>query len=157
MRGPGNVTLFEYRYQTGGDAKNSRNINQTVAAFRFSGSAIAFHLGSAHWWHKVGKALGYKTVEFSSHPQFAKRYVLRCDDQDAASSFFTPALLLYLLSLPEKPHWDMDGSREWLLLYQSGKKAKPPELQVFAGQAEMVAMQVANSAGLSSKSFASQR
>jgi hypothetical protein len=135
----GATALFEYNYTEGGGQQQKAH-HQTVAAFRFPARALPdFYLGAEHWWHKAGKAFGYKIIEFDSHPEFGKRYLLRGENEEAVRQFFCPPLLDYFESLPEKPIWSIEAAAPWLIVYLPAKLAKPDQLRDFRDSAAIVA------------------
>jgi hypothetical protein len=127
----GEVALFEFQY-TQSSGQQQSNYNQTIAAFAFPDATLPnFHLGSKHWWHKVGRVLGFQMVTFDSHPRFSERYLLRGPDEAAIRQFFTPGVLEYLESLPERPAWSIEAASPWLLVYQPSRSCRPAELVAF--------------------------
>ncbi len=145
MRGTslaGDVALFEYRYSEGGGERQA-HFFQTVAAFSFADMDLPeFHMGATHWWHKLGSALGFQTIQFESHPEFGKRYRLAGEDEDAVRRFFGPPLLDYLQSLPEKPVWSIEAAAPWLIVYLPMHLAKPDQLASFRDSAASIASKV---------------
>jgi hypothetical protein len=150
MRGSapaGDIALFEYHYTEGGGQQQKTHY-QTVAAFRFPDVPLPdFNLGAEHWWHKVGKALGIKAIEFSTHPEFGKRYRLQGKNEDAVRQFFRSSLLDYLQSLAEKPVWSVEAAAPWVLVYFPGRLSKPDQLRAFRDSATAVASNVVAGAG----------
>lgn len=147
LRGPGGAVVFDYQYITGGGRYQSTT-RQTVAGFRFSGAAIPqFQLGPEHWWHKVGDVVSHQLIRFDSHPAFSKRFLLRGPDAPSIRMFFTPPLLTYLESLPEKPAWTIEADGPWLLVYVHSHRIRPAALQSFANEASTIAAQIAANAG----------
>jgi hypothetical protein len=51
-----------------------------------------FELRSENMFHKIGKAFGCQDINFESHPEFSKRYLLRGADEEAVRTFFTPEM-----------------------------------------------------------------
>lgn len=148
LRGPRGAFLFDFQYTTGAGRYQSF-ARQTVAGFGFPGAAIPqFQLGPQHWWQKVGDVVSHHLIHFDSHPAFSKRFLLRGPDESAIRAFFTPPLLSYLETLPEKPAWTVEAAGPWLLIYVHKHRAKPAVLQAFAGEASNVAAQIATNAGM---------
>jgi hypothetical protein len=150
LRGPNGQAIFDYHFQTGGvDARTTKNVTQTVAAFRYPSAAFPqFSLGAEHWWHKAASAVGYQMIRFDTHPVFSKRYLLRGGDETAVRSFFMPPLLDYFQSLPEKPTWSVEAAGPWLLVYQPNRTVKAAELRNFAEETAGVAREVTGRSGM---------
>lgn len=92
------IAIFGYRFVTGG-GKNQQTHNQTVISFQSPNLSLPnFELRPEHLFHKIGQALGYKDIDFDSHPVFSKRFLLRGPDEATIREFFKPELLEFFES-----------------------------------------------------------
>jgi hypothetical protein len=107
-----------------------------------------FQLGPESIVLKMAAALGYKIIRFETHPQFARRFILRGADESAVRIFFLPPLLDYFQSVPEKSTWNVEGAGQWLLIYHARKKIKPAELRSFIDASSAIARGIAQAAAL---------
>ncbi|MGI9471696.1 MAG: hypothetical protein ACR2NZ_09210, partial [Rubripirellula sp.] len=88
----------------------------------------AFELRPESVFHRIGKVLGYQDIDFESHPEFSKRYLLRGQDEDAVRAMFTPELLSFFES-QEKVSAEASG--DLLVFYRAGKRLKPEMIRAF--------------------------
>ena len=126
------VAVFGYQYTTGG-GKNSHTSRQTVMAFDSPHLQLpAFELRPEHMFHKIGQAFGYSDIDFETHPQFSKKYLLRGKNEDAIRDVFTADALEFFEAGKGISVEARDGQ---LIYYRSGRRIKPEEIQAFMEQA----------------------
>ncbi len=71
------VAVFDYAYTTGG-GQHSQQWRQTVILFESDDMNLPeFTLRPENIFHKIGQVFGYKDIDFDSHPEFSKRYLLQ--------------------------------------------------------------------------------
>ena len=122
------IAVFEYSYTTGG-GKNQRTRRQTVMSFQSTLLNLPdFELRPENVMHKIGKALGFQDINFDSHPDFSKMYLLRGPEEDAVREFFTPELLAYFES---QSKISLEVSGNTMVLYRSGRRSKPEKIRDF--------------------------
>ncbi len=127
--------VFDFEYSQG----EGKSI-QTVAAFRLSrGSLPDFELRPENLLHKIGAAFGYQDIDFESHPQFSRRYLLRGGDEDAVRKLFDPGVLAFFEGLEREPAWWVEGGGPWLVAYRWGVELKPANLQGFLSESTSIA------------------
>ncbi len=90
------VRVFDYRYTTGG-GKNSHTWRQTVMLCESAKMRLPkFALRPEHFFHKIGQVFGLQDIDFDTHPDFSKRYLLKGDDEREIRKLFdTDTLSLY--------------------------------------------------------------
>jgi hypothetical protein len=87
------LTIFDYRYTTGG-GDNSRCYRQTVVAFESDALTLpVFSMRPEGVLHKLGSALGMKDIDFEQHSDFSSNFVLTGDDEQSVRQFFDEQLL----------------------------------------------------------------
>jgi hypothetical protein len=122
------LAVFGYQY-TVGNGKNSHTHHQSVMAFQSSSLELPeFELRPEHFFHKIGKALGYQDINFDAHPVFSKQFILRGPDEQAIRLFFTPERLK---ALESRPGISIESGKTFLVFYRQRKRVKPEELRAF--------------------------
>jgi hypothetical protein len=133
------TALFDYSF-TVGYGRSQRTYKQTIGAYSKDRMLLPlFTLQPKGIWQKLTNAIVRKDVAFESHPEFSRRYQLRCPDTVAVQALFTPQLLAFLESLDQKKKWRLEGSSDSLLIYRIGKLAKPPEMRAFLEETSTIA------------------
>ena len=125
------VSVFDYRYVTGG-GQNSRSWNQTVILFESDEMRLPnFTLRPENLFHKIGQVFGYQDIDFDSHPEFSKRYLLRGENEsDARHTFSTDVLSFY--ESDQKLSTEAAGRQ--LIHYRAAKRIPPDEIAQFIKQ-----------------------
>ena len=125
------VAVFDYAYTTGG-GKHSQHWRQTVIFFeRDDMSLPKFTLRPENIFHKIGQVFGYKDIDFDSHPEFSKRYLLRGEDEEAVrATFGEEARSFYESDLK----LSTEAAGPQLIHYRSGKRVSPDEISEFIKQ-----------------------
>ncbi len=89
------VSVFDYRYVTGG-GQQSRHWRQTVILFESDEMRLpSFTLRPENLFHKIGQVFGYKDIDFDSHPEFSKRYLLRGENESEVRDTFSADTLRF--------------------------------------------------------------
>jgi hypothetical protein len=131
LRGRSNnleVAIFDYRFVTG-SGKHKHTWNQTVISFRFDGPALpTFSLRPENFGHKIGKWFGYQDINFESHPDFSRKYLVRGSQEQAIRELFTTKVLDYY---QDKSGLSTEGSGNTLLFYRHAKRVQPPAIRSF--------------------------
>lgn len=119
------MAIFEYRYTTG-HGKHQTTHHQSVIYFRSPDlAAPKFELRPENFFHKIGQAFGYKDIDFDSHPEFSKSYLLRGEDESDIRRYFTPDRLDYFeTSKGQCVEADMDR----MVFFRQGKRIKPEQV-----------------------------
>ena len=126
------VAIFMYRYKTGG-GKHQHTHNQTVISFQSPDLMLPqFEIRPERLFHKIGKAFGYRDINFDSHPQFSKQYLLRGPNEDAIREFFDVDRLDFIEELPKGVCIEAQHNR--LIFYRGGKRLKPDQIRDFMAE-----------------------
>ncbi len=125
------VALFDYAYTTGG-GQHSQRWRQTVILFESDDMALPkFTLRPENIFHKIGQVFGYKDIDFDSHPEFSKRYLLRGENEEAVrATFGDDARSFYESDLK----LSTEAAGQQLIHYRSGKRVSPDQISEFIKQ-----------------------
>jgi len=116
------VGIFDYLYVTGG-GKNSNHHSQTVVVIQSPELNLpSFTLCPEHLFNKIASFFGYTDINFESHPEFSRRFLLRGADEEAVRKQFTPALLSYF---ENRTGVTVEGGGNTLLYFRANKTVKP--------------------------------
>ena len=126
-RGTAKVVVFDYRYRTGG-GKNSKTWNQSVVFIRCERLRMpSFVLRPENIFHKIGEVLGYQDIDFDSHPEFSKSYLLRGENEAEIRGFFKPERLAYFEGKHGEVSVEADGDH--LIFYRCNQRVEPEGIQ----------------------------
>ena len=122
------VSIFDYRYVTGG-GQHSRRWHQTVISFESDAMRLpSFTLRPENLFHKIGQVFGYQDIDFDSHPEFSKRYLLKAENEsDVRHAFGTDVLSFY--ESDQKLSTEAAGRQ--LIHYRAAKRVPPNEIAEF--------------------------
>ena len=119
------VFVFDYRYTTGG-GNNSHTWRQTVILFESDQMQLPkFALRPENVFHKIGQVFGYQDIDFHSHPEFSKRYLLRGESEGDIREIFSSEV---------RSFYETDGklsteaAGKQLIHYRAGKRVDPEKL-----------------------------
>ncbi len=122
------VAIFDYRYTTGG-GQNSHTYKQSVAYFCSDSLNLPdFEMRPENAFHKIGSAFGYQDIDFSSHPKFSGKYLLRGEDEGAVRELYQSSLLEFFES---QDKISVEGQGTQILVYRSGKRIEPAKTKEF--------------------------
>jgi hypothetical protein len=123
--------IFDHRY-TSGSGENSSTYKQTAIYFNPTNLNLPrFTLSPENLLHKIGSAFGYQDIDFPTHPDFSKRFLLRGEDETKIRALFTNKLLNFLES---QQKITIEGGGNQLILYRDNKRIRPEEWQNFIDQ-----------------------
>jgi hypothetical protein len=131
------LTIFDYRYTTGG-GRSSSTTNQTVARIQSPRLKLPlFALSPENILHKIGGVFGYHDIDFDGSQEFSSQYLLRSkESEDAVRELFSPSVRHWF---QHHPNLTVQGHADGVLVYRSGKTVKPEDLRTFAEEAIAVA------------------
>lgn len=120
--------VFDFRYTTG-SGKSSHTYDQTVACFRSPGlDCPDFALRPEHLMHRIGGMFGYQDIDFESHPQFSKSYLLRGASELKIRELYNDEVLDFF---ENHPGLSVEGSGQRIVFYRASKRVKPDEIRSF--------------------------
>jgi len=120
--------LFDYEYVVKG--KDSSSLyKQSVIWFHSENLRLPnFALRPENLFHKIGGVLGYQDIDFKSHPEFSKAFLLRGNDEPKIRDIFKNEVLNFFESLEEI---SVEGGDNQLILYRHQVRITPEELEQF--------------------------
>jgi carbonic anhydrase len=122
--------VLDYQY-TIGSGKSSHTLSQTVVIYpgEAGGAALPdFTLGPEHWWDRFGEILGHRDINFESSEEFSKHYLLKGPDEAAIRTVFGAEPLGFFA---QHQGWSVESAAGSLVIYHTGRRAKPEEMQPF--------------------------
>ncbi|MFT5302848.1 MAG: hypothetical protein ACI87E_003077 [Mariniblastus sp.] len=126
------IAIFDYQYTTGSGKQSHTHVQSVVALQSNEIVCPDFTMRPESMFDRVGSALGFQDIDFDSHPEFSKRFVLKGSNEPAIREFFTQIVLDFFAAQPGISVEAQSGS---LFFYRSGKKIKPDEVKDNLGQA----------------------
>ena len=114
--------IFDYRYTTG-HGKHKRTSHQTVVYINSAELHLPdFTLGPESVFHKIASVLGYKDIDFDSHPKFSGAYLLRGSNEERIRAVFSEAILSYLET---QAGISAEGNGQRLLYFRNRRMVAP--------------------------------
>ena len=121
-----NLTIFDYLYTTGG-GNSSRTHAQTVVAMESEALNIPnIKLRPEGLFDGVGSALGFQDIDFESHAEFSKSFVLQGQDEGAVRAFFDTELLDFFT---EKQGSYVESVPGVFIFFRGGGRRKPQQIR----------------------------
>jgi hypothetical protein len=117
----------DYRYKTG-HGKNSRRRSMSVLFLSLERPCPDLSMGPEGVASKIFQAFGAKDINFLTHPEFSKSFILRGDDEDAIRERFDFDLLEFFEG------WggvSLEVSSGELAYYRYNRRCKPELLEAF--------------------------
>ena len=123
------MQVFDYRY-TVGHGKSSSTYNQTVLFIESPRLQLpTFHMAPEDIFSRLSTKLGMQDIDFDSHPDFSKKYLLKGSNEALVRQFFTQPILNFF----EQDHtkWYFEGLGQQMILYRRNKRMKPDDYTNF--------------------------
>jgi hypothetical protein len=119
--------IFDHKYKTSGSGDNpGSTYKQTAIYFKSTNLKLPrFTLSPEDLWDKIGSAFGNQDIDFPTHPDFSKRFLLRGEDETKIRALFTDKLLNFFNS---QQNITVEGGCNQLILYRDEKRISPPIL-----------------------------
>ena len=90
-----------------------------------------FTLRPEHVFHKIGQVFGYQDIDFDSHPEFSKRYLLKGENEESVRWLFGDDALSFYES---DRTLSTEAAGRQLIHYRSGKRVNSEQIQEFITQ-----------------------
>jgi hypothetical protein len=120
------ITIFDYQYTTG-SGKHQQTHNQTVVSLRSALLACPdFRMRPEGFFDKVGSAMGFQDIDFDSHPEFSKLFVLQGSNEEAIRNYFKPTLLEFFET---KKGISLEAHRDTMFFYTARTRAKADQIK----------------------------
>jgi hypothetical protein len=106
---------------------------QTVVSLRSGQLNLpSFSLGPENILRQLAGAVRDKDINFDTHPEFSKRYLLRGQDETAIRSLFNPSLLAFFESFKSGI---TVAYADRMIYYRDSRKVRPKEFRSFVDEA----------------------
>jgi len=123
------VHIFDYEYTTG--SGKSRTVHQMTvfAAIQEDLHLPVFRLHpEMPLFHNIAKVFGMQDINFPTHPEFSRIYLLRGEQEVQIRSLFERGLLSFF---EHHPQWCTEASGSVVVLWRQDKRIPPQELPGF--------------------------
>jgi len=130
VRGGEEILLCNYRYVVG-HGKHQHASRQSLMFLKLKGSSPNLVMAPEGFFSKVGQVFGAADIDFLTHPEFSKRYVLKGDEEESTRELFTFDLLDYF---ERKLGLTLEIFEGELVFYRSNKRSKPEDLESFIAE-----------------------
>jgi hypothetical protein len=122
------VGIFDYQYTTGG-GDDAHTWRQTVICFQSADLNLPqFALRPETLFDKIGSVFGVHDIDFDTHPEFSKIYLLRGSDEQRIREVFHKEVLSFI-EAKVGVNLEANGSR--LIYFRPGKRIYPSEVRSF--------------------------
>jgi hypothetical protein len=91
-----------------------------------------FELRPKNLFHKIRGVLGYQDINFDTHPDFSRYYLLRGMEVSAIRSIFSSTVLSFF---EQNKGLCVEAQGKKLLCYRQLKRVKPHEIKLFFEEA----------------------
>lgn len=120
------VCIFDYQFTTG-HGKHAVRWRQTAIGFQSPDLNLPdFGMRPEGFWQRLGQWLGYQDIDFESHEQFSKQYVLRGSDEAAVRNLFRERVLDYFT---DHAGMNVEGHGDRLLVYWQARQMGPDQVR----------------------------
>jgi len=126
--------VFDYRYTTGA-GKHQQTSRQTVAHAMVEKSIPSFHISREHLGHKLIALIGFKDINFESHPKFSKMWYLKSKDANIKTLFNTEVLQFFEHA---KFKYTIEARDTDIVIYNKGRHVKPANMRRFLNECSQI-------------------
>ncbi|MFH1589619.1 MAG: hypothetical protein ABIB43_03585 [archaeon] len=127
-RGGLNMSIFDYKYTTGG-GDSSQRYHQTVIKVDMDSPIPDFYLTKELFFQKINKLFGDKDINFEESPEFSKKFFLSGANEPAVRKLFSPQVRSFFQGLDSKIIVEAKNNK--LIIFKTFKIVKPLELNQF--------------------------
>ena len=119
------IAIFDYQYTTG-SGKHQNTYKYSIASLHSPLlSCPHFTMRPEGLFDKVGGALGFQDIDFDTHPNFSRMFVLKGQDEEGVRKYFGPTVLEFFESRKNVTLEAKPGS----LIFHVGRRVKPENLK----------------------------
>lgn len=119
------IDLFDFRYTTG-SGRNRTAWNQTVLSIASHHIDLPdFTISPEGLFAKIGSVFGYQDIDFDTHPEFSRHFLLRGPDEAAIRLLFSPPVLEWFQN-----HLGVtaDANGDMFVFFRASRRAKPEQI-----------------------------
>ncbi len=137
------IAIFDYQFTTG-SGKNSHTHRMSLAVLQSNQLKCPdFTMRPEGMFDKIGSAMGYQDIDFETHPEYSKLFVLQSSDEDAVRNFFKPSLLEFFEA---KKGVSVEAQPGMMFFQRPGRRVKAEQLKDLLGEAYEVFGQMVDQA-----------
>jgi hypothetical protein len=139
------VHVFDYQYTTG--SGKSRTVHQITvfAALHEDWRLPAFRLHpEIPIFHNIAKVFGMQDINFPTHPEFSRIYLLRGEQEDPIRRLFERGLLSFF---ERHPQWCVEAAGSLVILWRQDRRISPREVPGFLAFGQDLCQRLQVSAG----------
>lgn len=123
----GEVGIFDYQYASGG--RNSTTFRQSVIYIQSAELNLPpFAMRPEDLFDRLGGYLGFQDIDFETHPNFSKIYLLKGQNEEATRQLFQEPILAHFESVKGI---NLEGSGVRFIYFRADTRIKPEELESF--------------------------
>ena len=78
--------------------------------------------------HRIGDAFVLQDIDFATHPEFSKSYLLEGSDESTIRQLFSSHVLRFF---SQEKAWSVEGTGEWLVVYTGAGLVPAEQLEQF--------------------------
>lgn len=105
------LQIFDYQYTVSSGKSSHTHYHTVFCAYVDDFSLPGFELRREGFFDKMGDMLGFKDIDFDSHPDFSNRYLLKGSDEEEIRRLFSPKVLEYFEKRSEDISVEADGNK----------------------------------------------
>jgi len=129
------ICIFDYQFTTG-HGKHQRTVKQTIASLSSAQLRCPeFSMRPEGIFDRVGGLLGLQDIDFDSHPEFSKRFVLKGPDEEQIRAYFKPPVLEFFET---QLGVSVEGTGNTVCFYRTGKIVNADNIKDLLGDAYRV-------------------
>lgn len=117
-------SIFDFQFSAGQSVQA-----QTVVMAQLDGELPEFTLSRKHFYHKVGKIVGFKEIVVDGYPEFSQKYYLKGKDESAIRKLFSSNVILTLMSQQLKEH--VEAKNNFIIMYKPNIQINPEDIYKF--------------------------
>ena len=120
------LRIFDYEYARG---KSKRRHRQTVFFIQSKQLGLPQMLMKPEsLFNKIGAYLGMQDIDFESHPEFSKKYLLQGEDEELVRAIMDEKVLQFFTI---EKGWYLEGIGYYLIVYKKYKLLGPRSITKF--------------------------
>ena len=126
------IAIFDYQFTTGNGKQTQTHYQSVVSLQSNEIQCPDFTMRPENMLDKIGGAIGLQDIDFDSHPNFSKMFVLKSSDEPGIREYFKPSLLEFFET---KKGISVEAAHGALFFYRPSRKIKPEEIKDYLAQA----------------------
>ncbi|MEO1623416.1 MAG: hypothetical protein AAFU53_20615 [Cyanobacteria bacterium J06632_3] len=120
--GAATVYVGEYSYHTGTRKRRRSHLQTIVLITSPKLSLPEFSMVPEKCFHRVGRLFSYQDINFESHPEFSRKYLLRGANEASVRACFHQGVLELF---QQQPLVSVEGTESLFIFYRNDRMTKP--------------------------------